>query len=189
VITVLRAEARLCLAADVERLTYLEDRLHEARISIGREMQSTEAMRRMRVEHWTRALHESSLEITAARNAGALSDALLEHAPRLGFRRVYLALHEEGGDRSHLLLGYDRDLPLMEVPEPPVFPTRLLTPADLRKRETPALWVLLPLQAGEERFGHLLLDAGPGEGLVWETLCEQVATALELCRALTASSV
>jgi hypothetical protein len=65
--------------------------------------------------------------------------------------------------------------------EAPRFPTADLVPRELRAGDDVSRWVVLPLQVGTERVGHMMLDADNTEGLIWESLCEQVSLAIELC--------
>ena len=68
----------------------------------------------------------------------------------------------------------------------PSFPTLQLTPGGTRSPET-LVWIALPLRVGEELFGFLLLDHGPGEGVLWETIRQQVSVALKFCLLLARS--
>lgn len=40
------------------------------------------------------------------------------------------------------------------------------------------VWVLLPLTLDNRCYGHLVVDQGQGEGLVWEGLRQQVTSAM-----------
>ena len=184
VLTVLRREARPCLHAELRLLAYLEEVLHQARQMVGVEMQNQQAMRRMEVEHWMGALHASSGALSAVSRVDDLLRVLVDHLDRLGFRRAYLAVHNDDEATSRLLLGYDRELPLERVAAVPVFSTQQLTPADLRSNDDAMVWVALPLRVGDEQLGWLLLDHGPGEAIVWETIREQTAVALRFCQLL-----
>ena len=181
VLTVLRREARTCLHDELRLLAFLEETLHQARQMVGVEMQNQQAMRRMHVEHWMAALRVSSSELNAVSDVDALLAVLVDHLDRLGFRRAYLALHNDDPSSSRLVLGYDRDLPLEGVAVAQVFPSDQLTPPDLRTNDDAMVWVTLPLRVGDQQLGWLLLDHGPGEAMVWETIREQTAVALRFC--------
>jgi hypothetical protein len=62
-----------------------------------------------------------------------------------------------------------------------VYPTQQLLPAGMLPAQDGFVWLVLPLTLGDEEYGLLILDHGPGEGVVWETLREQVAAAIRLC--------
>ncbi len=181
VLTVLRKEARACLLDDCRLAAFLEDTLHQARQMVGVEMQNQQAMRRMQVEHWMAALRVSSAELNSVARVDGLLTVLVDHLDRLGFGRAYLALHNDDPSTSRLVLGYDRELPLQDAAAAPVFSTQQLTPPDLRTNDDAMVWVTLPLRVGEQQFGWLLLDYGPGEAMVWETIREQTAVALRFC--------
>jgi DNA-binding LacI/PurR family transcriptional regulator len=178
VISVLRTETRPALLGDLRRLLLAEDLLHAGRELIAREMQHEQAMRRMTSVEWLRSLRESGVALT--RDFKGWSTALVEHLEMLGFRRAYVAVADQEPGWSRLLLGWDRDLQCSPLPKAPRFRSTRLTPPDLLPTGQPSLWVVLPLEAGSGRFGHLLLDWGPGEGLVWETLAQQLSMVLAL---------
>jgi sigma-B regulation protein RsbU (phosphoserine phosphatase) len=181
VLSVLRAETRQAIGANVERLGAAEDVFHEAREAVAMAMEHEQAMARLSMAHGVRLLRESGVAFAAVRDHEELLRVLVEHLDLLGFRRAYVALREPDPKFSQLLLGWDRDLPLEPASRAPRFPTALLAPTDLRSPNEPGTWVVLPLIGRAGQFGHIILDADTGEGLVWETLCLQISTALEMC--------
>jgi phosphoserine phosphatase RsbU/P len=178
VITVLREEARH--AADT--LEGAEDRLHEAREHIAREMQHEQAALRMALAGRVRSMRNAGADLAAVRDHDTLATTLVDHLTRLGFRRAYVALQDAEPGMSRLIVGWDRALPFEAVKAAPRFRTAELIPANLRAADDTTPWVVLPLSRGEERLGHLVLDATSGDGLVWESLCEQIAIAVLLCK-------
>ena len=180
IISVLRQETRAALGSNLAQLERAEDVFHAAREVVSREMEHAQASLRLSGDRWVRVLRESGIALGAARTFDDLTAALVESLERLGFRRAYVAVRGKQPGMSHLLLGWDRKLPLQQVP-PPSFETQRLAPEGLLPRDEPALWAALPLTRGDQQLGHLLVDIGAGEGLVWEGLCQQVSLALELC--------
>jgi phosphoserine phosphatase RsbU/P len=183
VLSVLRAETREAIGASVERLGSAEDIFHCAREVIAAAMEHEQAMARLSMGHWLRLLRESGVSLATAHDREELVRVLVEHLRLLGFRRAYVALREPDPKYSELLLGWDRDLPLQPASPAPRFPTSELAPRDLCSPNEPGTWVVLPLIGRAGQFGHLMLDADAGEGIVWETLCLQLSTALEMCSA------
>lgn len=178
VLSVLRTETRQAIGANLERLGAAEDVFHAARENVATAMQHEQALARLSVTHWVRLLRESGVALAAAREPVELLGALVEHLGRLGFRRAYVALRTSDVE-SQLVLGWDRDAPLVPALPAPRFPTAQLAPHDLRHPNEPGTWVVLPLVGRSGQFGHLMLDEGSGEGLVWETLCVQVSAAFD----------
>jgi hypothetical protein len=180
VVSVLRTEARQAIGANLERLSAAEDVFHAARETIATAMQHEQALARLSVAHWVRLLRESGVALASARGGEELLTVLVDHLGRLGFRRAYVALRDPDPRYSEIVLAWDRELPLVPAEPPPRFPTTELVPTDLRSPYEPGTWVVLPLTGRSGQFGHLMLDEGLGEGLVWENLCVQVSTALEM---------
>jgi DNA-binding LacI/PurR family transcriptional regulator len=179
IITVLRDEARQ--AGDAETLEAAEDKLHEAREHIAREMQHEQAALRLGLAARVRSLRNAGIDLAAVTDYDALATTLVDHVSRLGFRRAYVALADPEPGMSRLVVGWDRELPFDSVKEAQRFRTLDLIPTDLRAADDTTPWVVLPLSRGAERLGHLVLDASGGDGIVWESLCEQIAIAVVLC--------
>jgi sigma-B regulation protein RsbU (phosphoserine phosphatase) len=181
VLSILRADAARSLASDPSRLSFAEDMFHEARELLAIEMQNEQAMRRMRLQQRVLALRESGLALGGVASLEELAGVLAEHLGRLGFKRGYLSVFDQASGNARLLLGYDRDLPLEEHAGSLLFEASELTPPGLRAPDQDQTCVVLPLVLGGEELGLMLVDEGCGDGLVWETLREQVALALRFC--------
>ncbi len=181
VLTALRMEARMAAGSHLPVLESIEDVIHEAREAVATAMQHDQAIQRWAVTGWANRLRDASLSLSEVRTLSGLGAVLPEHLTKLGFQRAYIALHEADPQFSRLVFGWARDQPL-EASTPVPFRTQALVPPGFIADDEGGNWVVLPLAASKRRFGHLVLDFGAGVGVVWETLCQQLALTLELCR-------
>jgi DNA-binding LacI/PurR family transcriptional regulator/serine phosphatase RsbU (regulator of sigma subunit) len=179
------------------RWVQAEDLWHEARILIGEMAERAQAQHRLYSERLARVLTESGATLLATQQVGALTGAVVAQVPRLGIPGAWMALRprrdavEPDGDPPgktdpdvNVIVAYDS----AELPgsDPPL-PEGTLAPASLlstvlgplgRRTST----VALPLFFHDRALGCLVLEMGPREGFVYESLAEQVSSALEGAR-------
>jgi DNA-binding LacI/PurR family transcriptional regulator/serine phosphatase RsbU (regulator of sigma subunit) len=174
------------------RWVQAEDLWHEARILIGELAERAQAQHRLYSERLARVLTESSATLLATQQVGALTGAVVAQLPRLGIPGACMALRPrpqaEGtpsaANEVNVIVAYDSaDAPGYEAPLPaaPIAPAALLgTVVGPLGRRTST--VTLPLFFHERALGCLVLEMGPREGFVYESLAEQVSSALEGAR-------
>jgi signal transduction histidine kinase len=181
VLTTLRRRVLPCLAGDAELRAHAEDLWHEVRLVISESAESAQAQHRLEVQSWARRLSETSKALVTAEGVVAMVEAVAEHFPRLAIPSAFLSLYEPGGaptETSRLLLAYDATRPAEPASSRRRFASRELAPPGARSRERRAAFVLEPLFFQEEQLGFVLLEMGPREGAVYESLRDQISSAL-----------
>ncbi len=101
---------------------------------------------------------------------------------RLGIEGGYLALFEGGrlpARRSRLIMAPRSKRSKALPPRGLAFPTAHLLPSGLEKSWKKGYWVLEPLVFQDEPLGFIVLPGGAEEPAVYDTLREQVASALK----------
>jgi sigma-B regulation protein RsbU (phosphoserine phosphatase) len=197
------------LPSEPLRWVQAEDLWHEARILIGELAERAQAQHRLYGERLAHAMTESGAMLLATQRLPALSGAVEHQLPRLGLPGAWLALYDEapGGAESdartpavlpphvRLTLSYDVEESANGIPGGARAPTpeRTVATQDLLRAATEPLGrrsavIVEPLFAHERALGYLLLEMGPREGIVYESLAEQVSGAIEGAR-LTARLV
>ena len=179
------------------RWVQAEDLWHEARILIGELAERAQAQHRLHNERLANALTESGATLLATQQVTALTGAIAHQLPRLAIPSAWMALYEDAGgpptadSPARVVLTYDAEPALDKAAA-----TRRGTPADAPRRAggrrcSPPLFetlgrrasiVVEPLFFHERPLGCLLLEMGPREGMVYESLAEQVSSALEGAR-------
>src|SRR5205085_1119613 len=115
--------------------------------------------------------------------------------PRLGLPGAWLGIYEEATaapTHVRVILNYDADragggvpgAPPEPVPETRVAARELLRTATATLARRSSI-VVEPLFFHARALGYLLLEMGPREGIVYESLAEQVSSALEGARLVT----
>ncbi len=184
VVSTLRRLLLPALTGDPTRWLLAEDLWHEARVSIGTFTEAAQAQQRLQLDALARALAESSATLLGTRDLPALLRALAEQLPRLGIPGAWLALFSDGDRQAaRLVLAYDQSAPngattSLPSPEtPPVAADELVLTA-VRALDRRLTLVVEPLFFNARALGFLILELGPGEGLVYGSLAEQMSSAL-----------
>ncbi|MCW5849682.1 MAG: substrate-binding domain-containing protein [Anaerolineae bacterium] len=163
-----------------------EDLLQQARVLTAKRTQRLEAYHHLQTEQQAHLLYELGARMTTASDSGQLMDALAEGLPRLGIPSGLLALYEQpqlyqypwpAPDYARLMLGYDDKGRIGVEAEGRRFPTQHLAPDGLLPRE-PRSYVVEPLHFQDQQLGVAVLEMGPRDGALYETLRVQISSAL-----------
>jgi DNA-binding LacI/PurR family transcriptional regulator/serine phosphatase RsbU (regulator of sigma subunit) len=178
------------------RWVQAEDLWHEARILIGELAERAQAQHRLYSERLARVLTESGATLLATQQVSALASAVVRQLPRLGIPGAGMVLAAPadppaaaGVPPERLTLTFSYDVAAPSSPpdediaprEKTLAPTELLsTVVDPLRRRTAV--IVEPLFFHDRALGALALEMGPREGFVYESLAEQVSSALEGAR-------
>jgi sigma-B regulation protein RsbU (phosphoserine phosphatase) len=193
-ISALRKLLLPALPSEPMRWVQAEDLWHEARILIADLAERAQAQHRLHTERLAHALTVSGATLLATQQVGALTDAVGRQLPNLAIPGTWMALYEESprvagaapttGVTARVVLAHDieRD-PGNAEPRPG---TRMapaaLMPSVIDPLGRRASVIVEPLYFHDRALGCLLLEMGPREGIVYESLAEQVSSALEGAR-------
>jgi DNA-binding LacI/PurR family transcriptional regulator/serine phosphatase RsbU (regulator of sigma subunit) len=182
------------------RWVQAEDLWHEARVLIGELAERAQAQHRLHSERLANALTESGATLLATQQVSALTGAIEHQLPRLAIPSAWMALYDEGAAApptadapARLVVAYDAEPALDKggaaSSAPPaagaIMPAVDLLPALFDKLARRASIVVEPLFFHERPLGCLLAEMGPREGMVYESLAEQISSALEGARLVT----
>ncbi|HXU05305.1 MAG TPA: SpoIIE family protein phosphatase, partial [Polyangia bacterium] len=174
------------------RWVQAEDLWHEARILIGDLAERAQAQHRLHNERLANALTESGATLLATQQVTALTGAIAHQLPRLAIPSAWMALYEDAGpvtaeSPARVVLTYDAE-PTLSKPAAtalPSMPGVEQLPALFEKLDRRASIIVEPLFFHERPLGILMLEMGPREGMVYESLAEQISSALEGARLVT----
>jgi sigma-B regulation protein RsbU (phosphoserine phosphatase) len=186
-ISALRQRLLPGLIPDPRRWERAEDVWHGARILIADLAERAQAQHRIHAERLAHALTASGAALLATQQVGALTGAIARQLPELDIPAAWMALRtpeRDGPPMAELVLAHD--VQRGGSPAAPAIGTKLpawqLAPAILGPLGRRASLVVEPLSFHERVFGYLALEIGPREGVVYESLAEQVSSALEGAR-------
>jgi DNA-binding LacI/PurR family transcriptional regulator/serine phosphatase RsbU (regulator of sigma subunit) len=179
------------------RWVQAEDLWHEARILIGELAERAQAQHRLHNERLANALTESGATLLATQQVAALTGAIAHQLPRLAIPSAWMALYDDpaaltADTPARLVLKYDAE-PVLDKnaaaeavrASGAEMPAVNLLSALFDKLSRRASIIVEPLFFHERPLGCLLLEMGPREGMVYESLAEQVSSALEGARLVT----
>jgi len=179
------------------RWVQAEDLWHEARILIGELAERAQAQHRLHNERLANALTESGATLLATQQVAALTGAIAHQLPRLAIPSAWMALYDDptaltADTPARLVLQYDAE-PVLDKDAAAEavravggeLPAVNLLTALFDKLGRRASIIVEPLFFHERPLGCLLLEMGPREGMVYESLAEQVSSALEGARLVT----
>lgn len=186
-ITALRKLLLPALPSEPLRWVQAEDLWHEARILIGDLAERAQAQHRLHTERLAHALTVSGGTLLATQQVAALTDAVERQLPHLGIPGAWMALYQGAGtatETARVILAYDVERNAGGAEPPPgaeMAPVALM-PAVVDSLGRRASVIIQPLYFHDRALGCLLLEMGPREGIVYESLAEQVSSALEGAR-------
>jgi phosphoserine phosphatase RsbU/P len=189
-ISALRKLLLPALPSEPLRWVQAEDLWHEARILIGELAERAQAQHRLHTERLAHALTVSGAALLATQQVTALTGAFGKQLPQLGIPGAWMTLTDRGSASAaastemEVVLAHDAERgPGGGEPAPG---TRLgpaaLLPAVIEPLARRASLIIEPLYFHDRTLGCLLMEMGPREGIVYESLAEQVSSALEGAR-------
>jgi DNA-binding LacI/PurR family transcriptional regulator/serine phosphatase RsbU (regulator of sigma subunit) len=179
VVTTLR---RFTLAATVnspDLRQHAEELCHEARVLVGSAAERTQARKRLEVEHWSRLLRKAGEALYTSLDVAAVMHTVQEQIPRLGIKSAYLSMFESGQENSRFSLAYDSTGRGVEKRRGEIFPSSHLVPEGVFDDNERQTFIVEPLFFEHDQLGFVLFELGPTHGVVYETLRDQISSALK----------
>ena len=190
----LRRELMPCLASDPVMRSRAEDLLQEARVLVGDAVEHTQAQRRLVVERRARILAETAEAIGAALDLVSLGDVLAECLPRIEVPSAYIVLYDRPNTTAvaagavldptlaarRLVFAHDPGRDLATTAGGRVFASDRLLPAGMLPEDRLNLLVVEPLFFKQDPLGYVVFELGPLDGLVYESLREQISGVLKV---------
>jgi PAS domain S-box-containing protein len=159
-----------------------EDLWLQAQVLIGEIAQQAQRYQTAQAEQQSRVLAEIGSVLITTFDVEGLMNILAQELPRLGIPGCSLSLYEDPQrptDRSRLILAYDERGQLKVERRHQVFPSSHLTPEGLLPQGRRYSIVVEALYFREEQLGFMLFEEGPRRGMIYETLREQISSALK----------
>jgi PAS domain S-box-containing protein len=171
----------LSFLADSEMVSRAENLCQQARVLIGEAMQRAQACQRLQSEQRTGVLNEIGQALVTTSDVAELMNVAAQQLPHLGIRSCYVSLYDGPGtppEWSRLVLAYDQNTRVEVEAGGRRFLSRQLVPGDLLPHERRYTMMVEALHFRENQFGLALLEMGPREGTLYETLRGQLSSAL-----------
>ena len=179
VVTTLRRYTLLATENQPDTRKRAEELCHDARVLVGSAAERAQARKRLEIEHWSRILRKTGEALYTSLDVAGVMHAVQEQIPRLGIRSGYLSLFEGGQENSRLLLAYDTTGRGIEKRRGEIFPSNRLVPDGVFDENERQSFVVEPLFFEHDQLGFMVLELSINYGVVYETLRDQVSSALK----------
>lgn len=180
-VAVLRHHARACLQIDPDRWARAEDLWHDARVLVGLVAERSQGQQRLVTERADRTLRVTAEELSTALDVGAIGRILDVRLPQLRIKSYFLAVFEgdqRPGPLARLIGARDASGRVLTGRAEP-FLARDLVPERGLLSERRSTYVIQPVHHEREALGYVMLEMGPPEGVLYETISDQVGGALK----------
>jgi serine phosphatase RsbU (regulator of sigma subunit) len=143
----------------------------------------TQSSQQVRFEDFTYKLTRTAGELGNALDLNGISAALRAHLPQYGISACYVCLYDppEGRPEHALLVaGFGPAIPevIPSLSEAPRFLSRSVLPDAAFSVEGPAQYIVGPLSRSGQVPGYAVFARGPVEGFVYQTLLDQLGSAV-----------
>lgn len=173
-----------------KKLGYVEELLLNARILIRDTEQRMCMHNSWQNEQRVLLLHELETDLAPPHTLPEVFSVLTERIPVLDIPGFYLVLYEEPGTPSQwarLHVASPKTEPSLSKSQEQRFLSHQLLPDGVLQTSEPYSLLVLPLYVMEEVFGFIVIDADPGDGVMYETLRLHIGSTLK--RALLGQQV
>jgi len=167
---------------DSELKKEVEELSLKARIMIGEIAERLQAYHRYQAILRTLQISDTSQAMLTTFEVGQLMDNIFQILPELGINSCFVALYNESGkpsDQARLVLAFDDRHRFELNPEGFLFPAHELVPKEIPLSDRRRTWVLTPLYFRTEHLGFSIMEIGPRDGMVYETIRKYISSALK----------
>jgi DNA-binding LacI/PurR family transcriptional regulator/serine phosphatase RsbU (regulator of sigma subunit) len=187
VITTMRRALVPALITDPARWLDAEDLWQGARVAIAEIAESAQARRRLHVDRWSRTLSQTSEALLSTVDTATLARTVAQKLPHFGIDSCFLATFEGAAAspqaEASLRLAYDASRGGTERElDATAFPARELLPEGEWPAHRRWTFIVEPLTFEAHQFGMVLFEMGPREGIIYESLREQISSGLNSAR-------
>lgn len=179
IVTILRRYALPALTGRGPTHTRAEEVWHEARVLIGSAAERAQAKKRLQAEQWARTLRKSGEALFTSLDVASVMNTVQDQIPKLGIQSAYLSTFEGSHEKARLMLAYDLSGRGVEKRRGEIFNANALVPADVLDEEARQTFIVEPLFFENEQLGFVLFEMGPTDGVVYETLRDQIGSSLK----------
>lgn len=159
-----------------------EDLWQQARTLIGDSAEREQGFRRLNDVVQVQILNNTIQRLMTTFDVDGIMDVLAHDLPQLGISSCYLSMYEDPAEPTswaRLILAYD-DLGRIELePGGTRFLARSLVPSGLIRTDRRLDLVGLPLHIHGDQLGFVILEMGPRDGNIYESLRMQISSALK----------
>jgi signal transduction histidine kinase/AraC-like DNA-binding protein/ActR/RegA family two-component response regulator len=168
-----------------DSLSQAENSWQVARLAIAEAVDQIRARQQLASDTLNARLRAVGQLLMTTFDLDALMNVLAQELPGLGIASCYVAVYEGHGgafEKSRLLLAYEQNAQIEIEKGGRPFDTLDILPAEFWPKKRRFAFTLQPLYFQQDQIGYLILEIGPHDGVVYETLRLQLSNALKGAR-------
>lgn len=162
-----------------QKLFFIEDIFQQGRVMITERTRRAEGYRRLQSEQWYVILSEINQALVTISNVDELITILTDGLQRLKISSCYISLYENPAtplEQRRLVMAY-KDGHIESKLGEQHFSSRQLVPKNVIPQGGSYIWIVKPLYFDNNQLGIAIFEAGPKDGMVYETLRGQLSSA------------
>jgi hypothetical protein len=180
VLSALRHHVLDCVGSNQQLRSVAENAFHDAFLVSANVVGREQNHRRTRLEQTLRAVIKTSNSLVTSADPTQFGSVVIQHLAALDIPSAYVALYEDKTrKRAKLVLGYDRQLDVAEVPEAISFDARDLAPAGLLPVDRAWVYALFPLDREDSPHGFAMFEYREQDTILFEVLRDQIGGAVD----------
>lgn len=179
-LSVLRHHARACAQLDPDAWSAVEELWHEARVLVGLVGERAQGQHRLGTERFDRTLRAMSEELSTCLDTRAMPPILATRLPQLRIKSYFFALfdREQPQELTARLVGTHDAGGRARAITDEAFPAHKLVPSASVLPDRRTTYIVEPVFFEREALGYALFEMGPPDGVLYETLRDQLGGAV-----------
>ncbi len=165
-----------------DRLILAEGLLEQARVIVGNLAQQAQRSFKLHHEQLSEDLNAINQSLATSSKLDDLMEILAKGLARLGIPSGYVSRYENPGiptGNCRCILAFQHPKGRIGLSsQDQVYPSSQLIPEGMLPNDRPYHLVVEPLHFRENQLGFAVLEVGPREGFVYDTLCGQLSSTL-----------
>jgi signal transduction histidine kinase/DNA-binding LacI/PurR family transcriptional regulator len=170
-----------------EDMAEIEGLFHQLRLVAHERAVGESAYKSMKIERWTRQLHETGSHLITTFDVASLIETLARDLPSLQLNACHILLREPDDPEDHLrlILSYCQGVRYELPPEGKLFPHHGIIRDLVHMGKNRSTLAVEPLYFDNIPLGFALLELAPRRGILLDALRTQISTALMGARLAT----
>ncbi|MBN1305779.1 MAG: substrate-binding domain-containing protein [Anaerolineales bacterium] len=163
------------------RLLCINETWQRAQAMVGEVAARTQANNRYQAILRTLQISDTGQALLTTFDIDKLMNTVYESLPELGITSCFVALYDNQGkvgEQARMVLAFDDRQRFDLGPGGLQFPACRFVPEALQLPDRRRSWVLLPLYFQTDHLGFIIMEIGPRDGMVYETIRQYISSAL-----------
>ena len=167
---------------DPQILSLAENLLHQAQIMIGEIAERIQAHQKYQTILRSLQISDTGQVLLTTFDVDKLMEVTHQSLSELGIQSCFIALYEgaeKPRDTARLMLAYIGERRIELEAGGKLFPSHQLVPVEISLLQRRRTWVIAPLYFQVDHLGYIVMEIGPRDGTIYETIRRYISSALK----------